>query len=377
MKKLALCAMAAAAVVAACSPKSALTKSGLDPQKFVTTVGETQTALYSITNKAGMEVCFTNIGARIVSIMVPDRDGVMRDVVLGFDNVQDYMTHQTDFGAAIGRYANRIANATFTLDDVKYELPANNNGHCLHGGPNGWQYACYTAAEVEESRIKFTLVSPSGDAGFPGTVNVSVTYSLSDDNALGIYYDAETDAPTVINMTNHSYFNLNGDPTKTILNHELTINASSCTPADALLIPTGEITSVEGTPFDFRTAKTIGQDIETEGDAQLIFGRGYDHNWVLDTACDASKKAAELYCPETGIKFSVFTSEPGIQVYTGNFLDGTEIGKGGIAYNHRTAVCMETQHYPDSPNKPEFPSTVLRPGEKYRSNTTYYFSIVE
>ena len=335
MKKFILAA-AMIALAASCANNKAaapaLTKSGIDPQNFIAEYNGQPTALYTLTNANGMEVCITNFGGRIVSIMAPAKDGSFKDVVLGFDKVSDYFpeNNSSDFGAAIGRYANRIAGASFELDGVEYKLPANDSEHCLHGGPTGWQYQVYEVVEADNSHIKLLRNSPDGDNSFPGNVKAYVTYTLTEENAIDIKYEATTDAPTVINMTNHSYFNLGGDPSKDVLDNIMTINASQTTPVVAGLIPTGEIVSLLGTPLDFTQPKVVGAEINSDFE-QIVLGNGYDHNWVLDTACDASKKAAELYCPETGIKFSVFTSEPGIQVYTGNFLDGTEIGKGGIA----------------------------------------------
>ena len=354
MRKLLIAA--AVLAIAACAPK--------------------ETGIYKLTNANGMEVTVTNFGGRIMSVMVPDRDGQLKDVVLGFDKVEDYYpeNNQTDFGAAIGRYANRINQGRMTIDGVEYQLPQNNFGHCLHGGPTGWQYQEYKVVEADASHIKLLRESPDGDNSFPGNVKAWVTYTLTADNAIDIAYEAVTDAPTVINMTNHSYFNLSGDPTRTILDHVLYINAANFTPTDDTFMTTGDIVPVAGTPFDFTTPKPIGQDIEADCE-QIRGGKGYDHNWCLDTAGDLSPVACELYCPETGIDLKVYTDEPGVQVYTGNFLDGTVTGKGGVVYNHRTAVCLETQHYPDSPNKTQWPSVVLRPGETYRSHCVFAFSV--
>ena len=360
---------------AACSDKPALTASGLDPKAFESEYNGAPTALYTLHNSSGMEVAITNFGGRIVSVMVPDKEGKMQDVVLGFDNVKDYFpeNHSSDFGAAIGRYANRIAGGRFTLDGTEYTLPQNNGKNCLHGGTTGWQYQVYTVKEAAENRLCLVRVSPDGDNGFPGNVQATVTYTLTEDNRIEIDYEAFTDAPTVVNMTNHAYFNLSGDPAGHLVTDDvLTLNASSFTPVDEDLIPTGEIVPVEGTPMDFRQAKAIGQDIKADYE-QLKRGNGYDHNWVL--SCAPGTPAAELYCPLSGIGVQVYTSEPGIQVYTGNFLDGTVKGKKGIAYPQRSAVCLETQHFPDSPNQPAFPSTVLRPGETYRSHCTYAFFV--
>ena len=331
--------------------------------------------LYTLKNDSGMQVSITNYGGRIVSLLVPDREGKLRDVVLGFDNLEDYYPerNETDFGASIGRYANRIKDGRITIDGKEYQLPQNNFGHCLHGGTRGWQYQFYNAVEVTENSLKLERISPDGDQNFPGNVKAYVTFTLTDGNALDIQYEATTDAPTVINMTNHAYFNLSGDPANhSICDDELYINASAFTPVDDTFMTTGEIWPVEGTPMDFRTPKLIGQDIDADYE-QLRNGHGYDHNWVLDSACDDTVVAAELYCPATGIDLKVYTDEPGIQVYAGNFLDGTVTGKGGVVYQRRTAICLETQKYPDTPNKPEWPSALLRPGETYTSHCVFEF----
>ena len=339
--------------------------------------GRQEPELYTIRNASGMEASITNYGGRIVSLLVPDRDGQMRDVVLGFDNLKDYYPehNETDFGASIGRYANRIKDGRINIDGTDYQLPRNNFGHCLHGGTRGWQYQFYEAAEQTENSLKLVRVSPDGDQGFPGNVTASVTFTLTEDNKLDIRYEAVTDAPTVINMTNHSYFNLSGEPAEhDILGDELYINASNFTPVDDTFMTTGEIWPVDGTPMDFRVAKAIGKDIDADYE-QLRNGHGYDHNWVLDTSGDDKVVAAALYSPVSGIELKVYTDEPGIQVYAGNFLDGTVIGKGGVAYGHRTAVCLETQKFPDTPNKPEWPSAVLRPGETYTSHCVFEFGV--
>jgi len=367
----------AAAMIVGCGQKSAttLTKSGLNPEDFNAERDGATTALYTLTNKAGMEVCITNFGGRIVSIMVPDRNGEFKDVVHGFSTVQDYFpeNHKTDFGATIGRYANRINQGKITVDGVEYQLPQNNYGHCLHGGPNGWQYKVAEVVESDGSHVKLKFDSPDGEANFPGHVTAFVTFTLTEDNAIDINYEATTDKTTVINMTNHSYFNLSGDGNNSIEGNELYINASNFTPVDDTFMTTGEIVPVEGTPMDFRTAKKIGQDINADYD-QLHNGKGYDHNWVLDTKGDQTALAAELYCPESGIVLKEYTNEPGVQVYVGNFLDGTNTGKRGVTYNFRTAVCLETQHYPDTPNKPEWPTALLKPGETYHSFCRFAFS---
>lgn len=385
MKDLRLVALAgmSALMIAACSTgkvEQKLTKSGLDPEKFRSEYRGDSTALYTLTNAAGMEVCITNFGGRIVSISVPGKDGAFKDVVLGFDSVQAYYpeTNGTDFGAAIGRYANRINQGKFTLDGKEYQLPQNNFGHCLHGGTDmgtrGWQYRVYKVESSNDSTLVLSIDSPDGDNGFPGNVKATVTYTLRADNALDISYSAATDAPTIINMTNHSYFNLSGDPNKPVTDQVLTINASNFTPVDSTYMTTGEILPVEGTPMDFRNAKLVGAEIEKFDYEQLKNGNGYDHNWVLDTKGDDTVEAASLYCPATGIFLQVYTNEPGIQVYSGNFLDGTLTGKGGVVYKQRTGLCLETQKYPDTPNKPQWPTAVLRPGEKYNSHCIFKFS---
>lgn len=368
----------AAVMILGCAEKTpVLTKSGLNPDDFKAERDGAPIALYTLTNKAGMEVCVTNFGGRIVSAMVPDRNGEFKDVELGFDNIQDYFpeNNQTDFGATIGRYANRIANGKITVEGVEYQLPQNNYGHCLHGGPNGWQYKVAEVVEADGNYIKLRFDSPDGDANFPGHVTACVIYTLTEENAIDIRYEATTDKTTVINMTNHSYFNLAGDPANhCIEDDELYINASNFTPVDDTFMTTGEIAPVEGTPMDFREPKLVGKDIEADYD-QLHNGKGYDHNWVLDTAGDDTVLAAELYCPETGIDLKLYTDEPGVQVYAGNFLDGTVTGKKGVVYDFRHAICLETQKYPDTPNKPEWPSALLKPGETYKAHCVFAFSV--
>ena len=358
-------------------PDKVSTLSGLDPVKFSTEVNHSQTNLYTLKNKSGMEVCITNFGGRIVSIMVPDKDGKMQDVVLGFDNIDDYIRIPSDFGASIGRYANRIAQGRFVLDNDTIQLPQNNFGHCLHGGPQGWQYQVYDANLIDNTTLELTRLSPDGDENFPGNVTAKVTFKLSDDNALDIKYSATTDKKTIINMTNHSYFNLSGDPSQPATDHLLYVNADNYTPVDSTFMTTGEIIPVKDTPMDFITPKAIGQDITKYDFVQLKNGNGYDHNWVLNTNGDITKPAARLTSPQSGITLEVYTNEPGIQVYTGNFLDGSIQGKKGITYNQRASVCLETQHYPDSPNKPQWPSVILEPGQTYNSECIFKFSIAK
>lgn len=349
---------------------------GIDPADFSTEVDGKPVALYALHGSDGMEVAVTNYGGRIVALQVPDRDGVMRDVVLGFDSIGSYLpeNNQTDFGASIGRYANRIDQGRLVIDGDTVMLPQNNFGHCLHGGPAGWQYQVYSAEQPNDSTLILTIDSPDGDNNFPGNVKATVTYTALPGNKLDIAYSAVTDKPTVVNMTNHSYFNLSGDPTKPVTDHVLYVAAQSYTPVDSTFMTTGEILAVEGTPMDFRTPRVLGEQITDFENEQVRNGNGYDHNWVLDTNGDINEPAAVLYSPESGITLTVYTDEPGIQVYSGNFLDGTVTGKNGVTYGQRAAVCLETQHYPDSPNKPQWPSTLLRPGETYNSHTIFSFN---
>lgn len=376
MKKTFLKALAAIFILVGCTekkPADKLTLSGLDKKNFETEVNGKKTDLYTLTNANGMEVCITNFGGRIVSVMVPDKNGEMKDVVLGFDSIQDYINVPSDFGAAIGRYANRIGNGTFELDGVKYDLPKNNFGHTLHGGPNGFQYVVFDAKQLDDKVLELTYLSKDGEEGFPGNLTCKITYILSEDNSIQMKYEAETDKPTVVNLTNHSYFNLDGDANKENSNWLLTINADKYTPVDSTFMTTGEILTVENTDMDFRTPTAIGARIDNYGFEQLKNGKGYDHNWVLNTN-DISQVAAKLESPETGIALEVYTTEPGIQFYAGNFLDGTVTGKKGVKYQQRSAVCLETQKYPDTPNKKDWPSATLRPGEKYTSETIFKFT---
>ena len=374
MKKLCVWAVAAL-LMAACTPKAEkATDSGLLQSNFRTEVDGKKTDLYILRNKNNMEVCITNFGGRIVSVMVPDKDGQMRDVVLGFDSIQDYISKPSDFGASIGRYANRINQGKFTLDGVEYQLPRNNYGHCLHGGPQGFQYRVYDAVQLNPQELQLTYVAKDGEEGFPGNITCKVLMKVTDDNAIDIQYEAETDKPTIVNMTNHSYFNLDGDAGSNA-EHLLTIDADYYTPVDSTFMTTGEIVPVEDTPMDFRTPMPVGERINDFDFVQLKNGNGYDHNWVLNAKGDINRRAASLKSQKTGIVLDVYTNEPGVQVYAGNFLDGSLTGKKGITYNQRASVCLETQNYPDTPNKPEWPSAVLRPGEKYMSQCIFKFSV--
>ena len=375
MKKLCVWAVAAL-LMAACTPKAEkATDSGLLQSKFQTEVDGKKTDLFTLRNKNNMEVCITNFGGRIVSVMVPDKDGQMRDVVLGFDSIQDYISKPSDFGATIGRYANRINQGQFTLDSVEYQLPRNNYGHCLHGGPQGFQYRVFDAELLNPQELQLTYRAEDGEEGFPGNITCKVLMKLTDDNAIDIQYEAETDKPTIVNMTNHSYFNLSGNPANPATDHILYVNADSITPVDSTFMTTGEMMAVTETPFDFNTPKTIAPDVTNFENEQIKFGNGFDHNWVLNTKGDINQLAAKLTSPTSGITLEVYTNEPGIQVYTGNFLDGTVKGKKGITYPQRASVCLETQHYPDSPNKSQWPSVILEPGQTYHSQCIFKFGV--
>lgn len=384
LKSLVGCAVVATGALVSCNsaaPEAEGLKSGLNPADFDTVINKKQVKLYTLRNANGMEVDITNFGGRVVSIMAPDKEGNFKDVVLGYDNVAQYadsVNSPSDFGAAIGRYANRINKGQIELDGQKYQLAVNNFGHCLHGGPSGWQYQVYDVVENNDSTLKLSIASPDGDNGFPGNVKATVTYTLTSNNALDIAFEGTTDKTTVINMTNHSYFNLSGDPTTTVLDQELWINAAKFTPSDDTYMTTGEEKSVEGTPMNFTTQHAIGQNINEDYD-QLKNANGYDHNWCLltykDGKGDDTKPCAKVYCPTTGIELTVYTTEPGIQVYTGNFLEGKVMGKKGVKYPQRSGICLESQKYPDSPNKKQWVSPVLKKGEKYTSHLVYAFSV--
>ncbi len=383
-------AAAVVAFMAACSdqkPVATTTVSGLDPEQFVDTVAGIPLQLVTLKNAQGMEACITNFGGRVVSLMVPANDGTLKDVVLGFDQVQTYIDKEhtpSDFGASIGRYANRINQGKIVVNDEEIQLPQNNFGHCLHGGPEGWQYQPYEIVEANEQKVVLKRVSPDGDMNFPGEVTALVTYTLTEDNILDIRYEATTTKTTVINMTNHSYFNLNGDPSQPITNHLLYVNADNYTPVDSTYMTTGEIAPVEGTPMDFREEHPVGNDIKNFEFEQIKNGNGFDHNWCLNTydtdvnRGDDSQVAASIYSPTTGILLEVYTDEPGIQVYSGNFLDGSQKGKNSTLYNQHAGICLETQKYPDTPNKsnlPGWPSALLEPGDTYTSHCAFKFCI--
>jgi aldose 1-epimerase len=332
--------------------------------------------LFTLSNAAGMQAAITNYGATLVSLTAPDRNGKFADVVLGMDDLAGYRKQTAFLGALIGRYGNRIAHGGFKLEGKEYHLPKNDSDNTLHGGPQGFDKRAWKATPSNGAggaSVEFTYVSKDGEEGFPGTLTARVVYTLTDKNELRIDYSAATDKPTVVNLTNHSYFNLAGQGEGDILGHQVTIHASRFTPVNAALIPTGELRPVKGTPFDFTQSTAIGARIG-QADQQLKFGRGYDHNWVLDKGAGGMTQAVEVYEPKTGRVMQVWTTEPGIQFYTGNFLDGSIHGKGGKVYPNRGAFCMETQHFPDSPNQPEFPSTELKPGQQYHTTTEFRFS---
>ncbi|UZD21405.1 galactose mutarotase [Algoriphagus halophytocola] len=351
------------------------TKAGEPAQEqvFGTTFQNKKVETYEIKNANGMKMKVTNFGARVTHLWVPDKDGNLVDVVLGFETLDEYTkSSEKYFGAAIGRYGNRIADGKFTLNGEEYTLPQNNNGQTLHGGPGGMDFVIWDVEKSGENGLIFSYTSPDGEEGFPGELKVKMIYTLTDDNEFKVTYEAETDKATPVNLTHHSFFNLNGAGNGDVLDHTLKLNASKYTPVDEVLIPTGEVASVKETPFDFTTATKIGDRIDQDNQ-QLKFGGGYDHNWVLDKSGNELTEAAVISSPQTGIEMEVWTTEPAIQFYSGNFLDGTITGKGGKVYELRSAFCLETQHYPDSPNQTNFPSTILEPGKQYEQTCIYKF----
>jgi len=330
--------------------------------------------MFTLTNKPGNIVKITNFGGKINWIEVPDKNGQKENITFGYDTFEGTITGDMSYGSVVGRYANRIAKAKFTLDGVEYTLPVNNGPNTLHGGPGGWHSVVWDAEVLKESEfpaVRLTYTSPDMEMGFPGSVNAEVIYTWTDDNEIVMDYKCTADKKTVINITNHAYFNLHGAGNGNILEHVLTLKASAFTPVDSVMIPTGEIRPVASTPFDFTTPHAIGERINMAYD-QLILGKGYDHNFVLD-----NKEPVDVivHDPVSGRVLEVITDQPGMQLYTGNFLDGTRIGHGGKAYTHRSGFCLESGHYPDSPNHPEFPTTVLNAGETFTSQTIYRFSV--
>ncbi len=363
-------------VLAAITAVHAEGKMKIDKSVFGKTKDGHSVDLYTLTNDNGMVVTLTNWGASIVSIQAPDRAGKRADVLLGYDTAAGYMSDTAYLGATVGRYGNRIGKGRFKLDGKEYKLAQNNGENSLHGGVAGFNKKLWEAKEIKAAdgvAVQMRYLSKDGEEGYPGNLDVSVTFTLDNKNDVKIDYLATTDKPTVVNLTNHSYFNLLGDAAGDILGHELMLNADRFTPVDAGLIPTGELRPVAGTPLDFKQPKAIGARINDKYE-QLVLGKGYDHNWVINQTGASPRLAARLSEPKTGRVMEVLTTEPGIQFYSGNFLDGTIKGKKGRVYQHRLGLCLETQHFPDSPNHPDFPSTTLKPGQKYQTTTIYRFS---
>jgi aldose 1-epimerase len=329
--------------------------------------------VYTLRNERGLEARVITYGAIIVSLRTPDSGGQFTDIVLGFDDLGGYVKQSPYFGAVVGRYANRIARGRFSLDGNTYQLPVNDPPNTLHGGSRGFDKVVWSAWErKDENALELTYTSPDGDQGFPGELSARVIYTLSDDNELTVSYHATTTRPTPVNLSQHSYFNLTGDARRDVLNHVVTIGADHYTPVDSTMIPTGELASVEGTPFDLRLPTRIGARVDGD-DEQLRYGSGFDHNFVLTRAGPGLMHAAHVAEPDSGRMMDIFTTEPGVQFYSGNHLDGSIRGKAGATYGHRCGFCLETQHFPDSPNQPGFPSTILRPGEEFSSQTVFAF----
>ena len=353
-----------------------ITKSGLYPSDFSTQLTGESIELFILTNDRGAEACITNYGARVVSLMMPNKEGKFEDIVCGFSSIDDYLNNKQNFGATIGRYLGRILNAAFTLDSISYKLTPNTGNHCSHGGTPGFANKVWKVKEQTHNKLVLSLLSPDGENGFPGNLDVELTYALTNNNELDIQYLATTDKPTVLNLSHHSFFNISGDMNKSVEDQTLYINADYYTPYDSLKCVTGEILTVTDTPFDFTSPKKIGERID-EDNMQLKVTNGYDHNWVLNTNFDETQLAAKIVDKESGRTMEVYTNEPGVHVYAANGLKGALVGKNDIAYQSRTSICFETQHFADSPNKPHFPSTVLRPGEEYYSRCIYRFGVEE
>jgi len=376
------------AFMMACSSQQSTneTLSGLSPEKFDTIINEKPVKLFVLKNDNGMEVCITNYGGRVVSLVVNDKDGKPTDVVLGFDNIAQYadtLNSPTDYGSSVGRYANRIKDGKFVLNGETYQLKQNDGTNCLHGGgTTGWMNQVYDAELVDATTLKLTIVAEDGENGFPGKVIAVTTYKVTADNTLDITWEATTDKETIINQTNHNYYNLSGDFTQAAYDQVLYVNADNFTPSDKFYIPTGEIRSVEGTPFDFRTPHAVGDSINSNYD-QIKNATGYDHNFCLNTYKDGkgddTQMCASLYSPKSGIFMEMYTNEPGLQVYSGNFQgvgrDADIIRKHGIKYPKHVSLCLESQKYPDSPNKQDWVQPTLKPGEKYFSHAAYKFSV--
>jgi aldose 1-epimerase len=362
-------------------PPSTAVSPSVTSTQFGATADGRSAELFTLTNRHGIQVRLTNYGGIITSLRTPDRSGQFDDIVLGYDSLAGYIRNSPYFGAIVGRYGNRIARGAFTLDGTTYRLAVNNGPNSLHGGLRGFDKVIWSAKpfqNAEGTGVALDYTSADMEEGFPGTLRSHVTYTLTDDDRLIVDYTATTDKATPVNLTQHSYWNLAGGAKRDILGHVLTINADSMTPVDSTLITTGEITSVSGTPFDFRTPTPIGARIDQRQDAQIRYGNGYDHNFVLNRGSagpDALVHAARVAEPTSGRTLDIFTTEPGLQFYSGNFLDGTITGKGGAVYRFRYGLALETQHYPDSPNHPNFPSTILRPGQQYHTRTVFQFGV--
>ncbi len=366
--------LGAALYLTACSPKNAATPALPDAAAFDTEVDGRPVALYTLANDTGFTVQITNYGARVVSILVPDRNGRRADVAVGCESIDRYL-NEADArfsGPVVGRFANRIARGRFALDDAEYRLPQNDNGNSLHGGTKGLDSRVWNVEEADDRHVVLSYISPDGEEGYPGELTLRATYTVTDDNALRIDYRATTDRTTVVNLSNHTLFNLGGEGSGSVLGHELWIDASATTPVDSVLIPTGTIAPVEGTPFDFRTPTPIGARIDTD-DEQLRNGLGYDHNWVLNDFSGEVRLVASLYDPASGRKMEILTDQPGLQFYSGNFFNESSRGKFDRTIGYRGAVALETQNFPDAPNHPSFPSSVLRPGETYTQTCIYRF----
>ncbi|PCI33658.1 MAG: galactose-1-epimerase [Flavobacteriaceae bacterium] len=352
-------------------------KSKINPENFEAVIDGEKTRLFVLNNKNGLEATFTNFGQRLVSLMVPDKNGVFEDVVLGFSNLEGYQSARGNyFGAIIGRYSNRIANGEFSIDGVSYQLAVNNGGNHIHGGNKGFNNVVWKGEQQSNNEVEFTRISSNMEEGYPGNLNVRVNYKLTEDNELQINYYATTDKSTIVNLTNHSFFNLAGEGKGNVNNHLLTINADFFTPVNNNLIPTGVLENVEDTPFDFTIEKAIGRDLDLENE-QFNYTKGYDHNFVLNNSPKNEQGlifAAKVVEPKSGRVMEVYTNEPGIQFYESNFLDGVAIGKSGKPYVFRGAICLETQHFPNSPNQSNFLSTLLKPNQIYSSTTVYKFS---
>ena len=363
-----------------CSSKKENTADEQKPGIEKTTYGQLPDGqavdLFTLQNAAGMTAKITNYGGILVALTAPDKEGKFEDVTLGLDSLSSYVKNNPFFGALVGRYGNRIAKGKFTLDGKSYDLFINNMGNHLHGGKVGFDKVLWTATPVEgdEPALKLTYTSKDMEEGYPGNLSVTVTYTLQKDNALKIDYQATTDKPTVVNLTNHTYFNLTGGAKRDVMDHVLTLNADQFIPVDETLIPTGKLQPVAGTPFDFTKPTVVGARINDSTDTQIKYGGGYDHAWVLNGEAGSLKKAATVYEPTSGRVMEVSTTEPAVQFYTGNFLNGKVVGREGFPYKKRYALCLETEHYPDSPNQPSFPTTTLRPGETYKTTTIYQFS---